>query len=63
MTPETVNIVESMAELFEGSAEISSDLYSLASAIYNSHPHNNFPARNRAEDQHSAVGRYNFCVL
>ncbi|XP_034500111.1 phosphatidylinositol phosphatase PTPRQ isoform X2 [Ailuropoda melanoleuca] len=56
MTPETVNIVESMAELFEGSAEISSDLYSLASAIYNSHPLNNFPVRNRAEDQQSAVG-------
>uniref|UniRef100_A0ABI7X9C1 Protein tyrosine phosphatase receptor type Q n=1 Tax=Felis catus TaxID=9685 RepID=A0ABI7X9C1_FELCA len=55
MAPETVNIVESMAELFEGSAEISSDLYSLASAIYNSHPHN-FPVRNRAEDQHSTVG-------
>nr|XP_035954918.1 LOW QUALITY PROTEIN: phosphatidylinositol phosphatase PTPRQ [Halichoerus grypus] len=56
MTPETVNIEESMAELFEGSAEISSDLYSLASAIYNSHARNNFPVRNRAEDQHSAVG-------
>ncbi|XP_047723295.1 phosphatidylinositol phosphatase PTPRQ [Prionailurus viverrinus] len=55
MAPETVNIVESMAELFEGSAEISSDLYSLASAIYNSHPHN-FPVRDRAEDQHSTVG-------
>ncbi|XP_072628997.1 phosphatidylinositol phosphatase PTPRQ isoform X3 [Canis lupus baileyi] len=62
MTPETVNIVESMAELFEGSAEISSDLYSLASAIYNSHPHNNFPARNRAEDQHSAVGTRNLYI-
>nr|XP_055198045.1 phosphatidylinositol phosphatase PTPRQ isoform X4 [Nyctereutes procyonoides] len=62
MTPETVNIVESMAELFEGSAEISSDLYSLASAIYNSHPHNNFPVRNRAEDQHSAVGTRNLYI-
>ncbi|KAF3825972.1 hypothetical protein GH733_006086, partial [Mirounga leonina] len=56
MTPETVNKEESMAELFEGSAEIPSDLYSLASAIYNSHARNNFPVRNRAEDQHSAVG-------
>ncbi|XP_070455240.1 phosphatidylinositol phosphatase PTPRQ isoform X2 [Equus przewalskii] len=55
MAPETVNTVESMAGLFEGSAEMSSDLYSLASVIYNSHPHN-FPARNRAEDQHSTVG-------
>ncbi|XP_023376916.1 phosphatidylinositol phosphatase PTPRQ isoform X1 [Pteropus vampyrus] len=54
--PETVNIVESMAGLFEGSAEISSDLYSIASVMYNSYPHNNFPARNRAEDQHSTVG-------
>ncbi|XP_046502496.1 phosphatidylinositol phosphatase PTPRQ [Equus quagga] len=55
MAPETVNTVKSMAGLFEGSAEMSSDLYSLASVIYNSHPHN-FPARNRAEDQHSTVG-------
>ncbi|XP_070110742.1 phosphatidylinositol phosphatase PTPRQ isoform X2 [Equus caballus] len=55
MAPETVNTVEFMAGLFEGSAEMSSDLYSLASVIYNSHPHN-FPARNRAEDQHSTVG-------
>lgn len=58
-----MNIVESMAGLFEGSAEISSDLYSIASVMYNSYPHNNFPARNRAEDQHSTVGRYNFYVL
>ncbi|XP_016054908.1 PREDICTED: phosphatidylinositol phosphatase PTPRQ [Miniopterus natalensis] len=56
IAPETVNIVESMAELFEGSAEISSDLYAIASVMYNSHPHNNFPVRNRAEDQHSAIG-------
>ncbi|KAM9072642.1 phosphatidylinositol phosphatase PTPRQ isoform 5-T6 [Megaptera novaeangliae] len=56
MAPETVNIVESMAGLFEGSAEMSSDLYSIASAIYNSHPHNNFPVRSRAEDQPSTVG-------
>lgn len=52
-----------MAELFEGSAEISSDLYAIASVMYNSHPHNNFPARNRAEDQHLTVGRYSFYVL
>ncbi|XP_014387164.1 PREDICTED: phosphatidylinositol phosphatase PTPRQ isoform X1 [Myotis brandtii] len=56
LTPETVNVVESMAELFEGSAEISSDLYAIASVMYNSHPHNNFPVRNRAEDQHLTVG-------
>ncbi|XP_061060852.1 phosphatidylinositol phosphatase PTPRQ isoform X3 [Eubalaena glacialis] len=56
MAPETVNIVESMAGLFEGSAEMSSDLYSIASVMYNSHPHNNFPVRSRAEDQPSTVG-------
>ncbi|XP_020948726.1 phosphatidylinositol phosphatase PTPRQ isoform X4 [Sus scrofa] len=55
MAPETVNIVESMTGLFEGSAEMSSDLYSLASVIYNIHPHN-FPARSGAEDQPSIVG-------
>ncbi|KAG8513989.1 Phosphatidylinositol phosphatase PTPRQ, partial [Galemys pyrenaicus] len=55
MTPEAVNL-ESMAGLFEGSAEMSSDLYSLASVIYNSHPHFNFPARSRAEEQHLNVG-------
>uniref|UniRef100_A0A8D0SZ38 Phosphatidylinositol phosphatase PTPRQ n=1 Tax=Sus scrofa TaxID=9823 RepID=A0A8D0SZ38_PIG len=55
MAPETVTIVESMTGLFEGSAEMSSDLYSLASVIYNIHPHN-FPARSRAEDQPSVVG-------
>nr|XP_019606839.1 PREDICTED: phosphatidylinositol phosphatase PTPRQ isoform X1 [Rhinolophus sinicus] len=52
---ETMNI-ESIAGLFEGSADISSDLYSIASVMYNSHPHNNFPARNRAEDRHLTVG-------
>ncbi|XP_024592953.1 phosphatidylinositol phosphatase PTPRQ isoform X2 [Neophocaena asiaeorientalis asiaeorientalis] len=56
MAPETVNIVESMAGLFEGSAEMSSDLYSIASVMYSSHPHHNFPVRSRAEDQPSAVG-------
>lgn len=58
MAPETVNVVESMAGLFEGSAEMSSDLYSIASVMYSSHPHHNFPVRSRAEDQPSAVGRY-----
>ena len=64
MAPETVSMVESMAGLFEGSAEMSSDLYSLASVIYNSHPHNYFPVRGRAEDQPSTFGRYIFlfCV-
>jgi hypothetical protein len=64
MAPETVSIVESMAGLFEGSAEMSSDLYSLASVIYNSHPRNYFPVRGRAEDQPSTFGRYIFlfCV-
>ncbi|XP_027399084.1 phosphatidylinositol phosphatase PTPRQ isoform X6 [Bos indicus x Bos taurus] len=56
MAPETVSIVESMAGLFEGSAEMSSDLYSLASVIYNSHPRNYFPVRGRAEDQPSTFG-------
>nr|XP_017527742.2 phosphatidylinositol phosphatase PTPRQ [Manis javanica] len=55
IVPETVNI-ESKAGIFEGSAEMSSDLYSLASVMYNNPLHNNFPARNGAEDQHSAVG-------
>ncbi|KAM8802889.1 phosphatidylinositol phosphatase PTPRQ isoform 2-T2 [Rhynchonycteris naso] len=53
ITPETV---ESMAGLFEGSAEISSDLYAIASVMYNSHAQNNFPLRNRVEDRLSAVG-------
>ncbi|XP_066224583.1 phosphatidylinositol phosphatase PTPRQ isoform X2 [Saccopteryx leptura] len=53
ITPETV---ESMAGLFEGSAEISSDLYAIASVMYNNHAQNNFPPRNRVEDRHSAVG-------
>ncbi|KAB0378456.1 hypothetical protein FD755_010034 [Muntiacus reevesi] len=56
MAPETVSIVESMAGLFEGSAEMSSDLYSLASVIYNNHPHNYFPVSGRAEDQPSTFG-------
>ncbi|XP_008591881.1 PREDICTED: phosphatidylinositol phosphatase PTPRQ, partial [Galeopterus variegatus] len=53
--PEIVNIVEPMAGLYEGSAEMSSDLHSLVSFMFNRHPHNNFPARNRAEDQNSPV--------
>lgn len=57
MAPEIVNIVEPMVGLYEGSAEMSSDLHSLATFIYNNHPDNNFPARNRAEDQTSPVGR------
>ncbi|KAB1269982.1 Phosphatidylinositol phosphatase PTPRQ, partial [Camelus dromedarius] len=56
LAPEAVNIVESMAGLFEGSAEMSSDLHLLASVMYNSHPHSNFPARSRADDQPSTVG-------
>ncbi|XP_055442909.1 phosphatidylinositol phosphatase PTPRQ isoform X2 [Bubalus kerabau] len=56
MAPETVSIGESMAGLLEGSAEMSSDLYSLASVIYNSHPHDYFPVRGRAEDQPSTFG-------
>ncbi|KAM7116522.1 phosphatidylinositol phosphatase PTPRQ [Molossus nigricans] len=52
IVPETGNIVESMAELFEGSAEISSDLYAIASVMYNSRPHPHSPVSNRAEDQH-----------
>ncbi|XP_045375380.2 phosphatidylinositol phosphatase PTPRQ isoform X4 [Camelus bactrianus] len=56
LAPEAVNIAESMAGLFEGSAEMSSDLHLLASVMYNSHPHSNFPARSRADDQPSTVG-------
>ncbi|XP_037701917.1 phosphatidylinositol phosphatase PTPRQ isoform X1 [Choloepus didactylus] len=52
---ETVNIVESMAGLYEGSAEISSDLHSFASVVYNRLPHKSFPARNRAEGQHTTA--------
>uniref|UniRef100_A0A2K5RV06 Phosphatidylinositol phosphatase PTPRQ n=1 Tax=Cebus imitator TaxID=2715852 RepID=A0A2K5RV06_CEBIM len=55
MAPEIVNIVEPMVGLYEGSAEMSSDLHSLATFIYNNHPDNNFPARNNAEDQNSPV--------
>nr|XP_015286745.1 PREDICTED: phosphatidylinositol phosphatase PTPRQ isoform X1 [Macaca fascicularis] len=55
MAPEIVNIVEPMIGLYEGSAEMSSDLHSLATFIYNNHPDNNFPARNRAEDQTSPL--------
>ncbi|XP_059792566.1 phosphatidylinositol phosphatase PTPRQ isoform X1 [Balaenoptera ricei] len=58
MAPETVNIVESMAGLFEGSAEMSSDLYSIASAMYNSRPHNNFPVRSRASTVGTSRNQY-----
>ncbi|ELW70529.1 Phosphotidylinositol phosphatase PTPRQ, partial [Tupaia chinensis] len=55
IAPDMVNKVEPMVGLYEGSAEMSSDLESLASFMYNSHPNNNFPVRNRAEDQNSPV--------
>lgn len=57
MSPEIMNLVEPMIGFYEGSGEMSSDLHSLASFIYNSHPHNDFPARTRAEDQSSPVGK------
>ncbi|XP_053441914.1 phosphatidylinositol phosphatase PTPRQ [Nycticebus coucang] len=53
MAPEIMNILEPMAGLYEGSAEMSSDLHSLASFLYNSHPYNIFPARSRADDENS----------
>jgi receptor-type tyrosine-protein phosphatase Q len=56
MSPEMMSIVDPMIGFYEGSAEMSSDLHSLASFMYNSHPHNNFPVRNRAEDHNSPVG-------
>lgn len=56
MSPEIMNLVDPMIGFYEGSGEMSSDLHSLASFIYNSHPHD-FPARTRAEDQSSPVGR------
>ncbi|XP_060047347.1 phosphatidylinositol phosphatase PTPRQ isoform X2 [Erinaceus europaeus] len=55
LAPETGD-VDPIAGLLEGSAEMSSDLYSLASVIYNSHPQITFPARNRADVHYSAVG-------
>ncbi|ERE91592.1 phosphotidylinositol phosphatase PTPRQ-like protein [Cricetulus griseus] len=55
ISPEMMNLVEPMIGFYEGSAEISSDLHSLASFIYNSHPYNDFPGRTRAEDQSSPV--------
>ncbi|XP_052021224.1 phosphatidylinositol phosphatase PTPRQ [Apodemus sylvaticus] len=54
MSPEIMNLVDPMIGFYEGSGEMSSDLHSLASFIYNSHPHD-FPARTRAEDQSSPV--------
>uniref|UniRef100_I3NAA0 Protein tyrosine phosphatase receptor type Q n=1 Tax=Ictidomys tridecemlineatus TaxID=43179 RepID=I3NAA0_ICTTR len=55
MSPEMMNIVEPMIGFYEGSAEMSSDLHSLASFVYNNDVHNNFLVRSRAEDQHSPV--------
>ncbi|CAH7332029.1 Ptprq [Phodopus roborovskii] len=55
MSPEMMNLVEPMIGFYEGSAEISSDLHSLASFIYNSQPYNDFPGRTRAQDQSSPV--------
>ncbi|XP_069845283.1 phosphatidylinositol phosphatase PTPRQ [Dipodomys merriami] len=49
MSPEMMSIVEPMIGFYEGSAEMSSDLHSLASFMYNNHPHN-IPVRNRAQD-------------
>ncbi|MBZ3881915.1 Phosphatidylinositol phosphatase PTPRQ [Sciurus carolinensis] len=55
MSPEMMNIVEPMIGFYEGSAEMSSDLHSLASFVYNNYLHNNFPVRSRADDQHSLI--------
>ncbi|EDM16767.1 rCG49085 [Rattus norvegicus] len=55
MSPEIMNLVDPMIGFYEGSGEMSSDLHSLASFIYNSHPHNDFPASTRAEEQSSPV--------
>uniref|UniRef100_G3T3L7 Phosphatidylinositol phosphatase PTPRQ n=1 Tax=Loxodonta africana TaxID=9785 RepID=G3T3L7_LOXAF len=55
MVAGTVNIVEPMTGLLEGSAEMSSDLHSLATLVYNNLPYNNFPERIRAEDQRSTA--------
>ncbi|XP_075407342.1 phosphatidylinositol phosphatase PTPRQ isoform X1 [Tenrec ecaudatus] len=54
MAAETVNIVEPVTELLEGSAEMSSDLHSFASLVYSNLPLS-FPARNRAEYQYSTA--------
>nr|XP_051702470.1 phosphatidylinositol phosphatase PTPRQ [Oryctolagus cuniculus] len=51
--PEMGDTGEPMAGFYEGSAEISSDLYSIASFIYNDHLHNDIPPRSRAEEQTS----------
>ncbi|KAL6029973.1 hypothetical protein STEG23_013035, partial [Scotinomys teguina] len=55
MSPEMMSLVEPMIGFYEGSAEISPDLHSLASLIYNSHPYNDFTGRTRAEDLSSPV--------
>ncbi|KAL1774931.1 phosphatidylinositol phosphatase PTPRQ [Sigmodon hispidus] len=55
MSPEMMNLVEPMIGFYEGSADISSDLHSLASFIYNSNPYNESPGRSSAEEQSSPV--------
>ncbi|XP_058529380.1 phosphatidylinositol phosphatase PTPRQ isoform X1 [Ochotona princeps] len=55
MVPDMGNIAEPVAGFYEGSAEISSDLYSIASFIYNDHLHNDIPASNRAGEENSPV--------
>lgn len=52
-----MDIVDPMIGIYEGSAEMSSDLHSLASFMYSSHPHSTFPMQNKAEDQNSPSGR------
>nr|XP_023423411.1 LOW QUALITY PROTEIN: phosphatidylinositol phosphatase PTPRQ [Cavia porcellus] len=56
ISPEMMDIVDPMIGIYEGSAEMSSDLHSLASFMYSSHPHSTFPMQNKAEDQNSPSG-------
>ncbi|XP_033619385.1 phosphatidylinositol phosphatase PTPRQ [Fukomys damarensis] len=53
MSPEIIDIVDQMMEIYEGSAEVSSDLHSLASFMYSIHPHSNFPTQSKVEDHNS----------
>ncbi|EHB18205.1 Phosphotidylinositol phosphatase PTPRQ, partial [Heterocephalus glaber] len=54
LAPETGIILENTLLIGKDeSAEMSSDLHSLASFMYSIHPHSNFPAQNKAEDQNS----------
>uniref|UniRef100_A0A8C5L089 Phosphatidylinositol phosphatase PTPRQ n=1 Tax=Jaculus jaculus TaxID=51337 RepID=A0A8C5L089_JACJA len=55
MSLEMMNLVEPMIGFYEGSAEVSSDLHSLASFIYNSQPYSDFPGNIRAEEQNSRI--------